>query len=93
MLGQVVWKCAVLPAIHGCKVEYTQEPFVILSQCLTTYYYVLLGTNGQVYLHLVSPEQLEPVQTTWTAARIPSNWPLSKDVQVVLKKGLRVCPY
>jgi hypothetical protein len=91
-LGQVVWKCVVLPAIHGCKVEYTQEPFVILSRCLTTYYYILMGTNGQVYPRLVSPEQLEPVQTMWTAAQIPSNWPLSKDIKRSSRKAFGHAP-
>jgi hypothetical protein len=87
--GQVVWKRAMFPAIHGCKVEYDQEPYIIISQCFTSYYYVIMDTNGHIYPHLVSPEQLEPLRMTWTAARLPNNWNLSADVQAVLKKGPR----
>jgi hypothetical protein len=84
MFRQVVWKRAIFPAIHGCKVEYDQELYIIISQCLTSYYYVLMDTSNHIYPWLVSPKQLEPLRMMWTAVCLPNNWNLSSDIQAVL---------
>jgi hypothetical protein len=91
--GQVVWKRTMVPAVYGCKAQYDQEPYIIISQCFTTFYYVLMDAHGHIYPRLVSPEQLEPLRTAWTAARLPNNWNISKDVQAVLKQGARPRQY
>ena len=87
--GQAVWKCNTSPALGRCKVEYDSSPYIVVSQCFTTYHYVLMTQEGQIYPYLIPPEQLEPICTTWTAARIPTNWQYSKDVQKVLQTGRR----
>ena len=87
--GQAVWRRNTSPALGGCKVEYDSSPYIVVSQCFTTYHYVLMTQEGRIYPYLVPPEQLEPIRTTWTAARVPSNWQYSKDVQKVLQTGRR----
>ena len=73
--------------------EYDTEPYIVLTQCLTMYCYMLMTHCGRIYLHLVLPDQLEHVRTIWMAAHIPNTWYFSKDVQAVLQKGRRVRPY
>ena len=43
--GQVVWKYRTLPASGGSKVEYDTEPYIVLTQCLTTYCYLLCPSS------------------------------------------------
>ena len=59
--GQVVWRRRTFPTLGGCKLEYDPDPYIIITQCFTTYHYVLMTNCGRVYLHLVPPEQLEPL--------------------------------
>ena len=68
LFRQAVWCCMPIGALGGYRLEYDSEPYNIITQCFTTYQYVLMDSNGQVFPHLVPPEQLEPVQMTWIAA-------------------------
>ena len=84
--GQVIWCCTPVRISQGYMFEYDPNPYIILQQCKTTSYFVLLNHTGSLYPYLVSPHLLELVTTTWITACIPNNWYNSNDISRVLAR-------
>ena len=83
--GQVVWHRDPVGASYGYIFHYDPQPYIILDQCKTTDYFVLMDHTGHVYPRLVSPHFVEPVLTTWITVRLPMEWYYSDDVRSVLQ--------
>ena len=81
---QVIWRCTPVGISQGYMFEYDLNLYIILQQCKTTSYFVLLNHTGSLYPYLVSLHLLEPVTTTWITAQIPNNWYNSNDIHRVL---------
>jgi len=82
--GQVIWHRTPVRISQGYRFEYNLNPYIILQQCKTTSYFVLLNHTGSLYPYLVSLHLLELVTTTWITAWIPNNWYKSNNVHRVL---------
>ena len=82
--GQVIWHRTPVGISHGYTFEYDPNLYIILQQCKTTSYFILLNHTGSLYPYLVSPHLLEMVMTTWITACIPNNWYNSNDISRVL---------
>ena len=82
--GQVIWCHTPVRISQGYTFEYDPNLYIILQQCKTMSYFVLLNHTGSLYPYLVSPHLLEPVTTTWITAHIPNNWYNSNDISRVL---------
>ena len=85
--GQVVWRRDPVGASYGYIFHYDPQPYIILDQCKTTDYLVLMDHTGHVYPRLVSPHFVEPVLTTWITARLPTEWYYSDEVRSVLQRS------
>ena len=81
----MVWRRDPIGTTYGYTFQYDPFPYIIIDQCKTTDYFVLLDHTGRLYPILVSPHLVEPVLTTWVAARIPTEWYTSEDVRNVLQ--------
>ncbi len=82
--GQAVWHHEPISMPNGYTYRYDAHPYLIIQQCKTTNYFILLDHVGRLYPHLVLPHLLEPVLTTWIATRLPTEWHSSTDVRQVL---------
>ena len=82
--GQAVWRRKPIGMPNRYTYRYNAHPYLIIQQCKTTDYFMLLDHAGQLYPHLVSPHLLEPVLTTWITTRLLTEWHSSADVHQVL---------
>src|SRR6266478_8519391 len=87
--GQAVWHREPIGTPNRYTYCYDAHPYLIIQQCKTTDYFVLLDHAGQLYPHLVSPHLLEPVLTTWIATCLLIKWHSSEDVRQVLHSSHR----
>ena len=84
--GQAFWRRTPVGIPYGYMYNYDPKPYIIIQQCRTTQYLVLLDHTGRLHPNLVSPHLVEPVMTTWVTARLPTGWSGSHDLQEVLNR-------
>ena len=85
--GQVVLCCDPVGAIYGYVFHYDLQPYIILDQCKTTDYFILMDHTRHVYPRLISTHFGEPVLTTWITAGLPTEWYNSDNVHNILQRS------
>ena len=85
--GQVVWRRAPVRELGGYRLDYDPNPYIVFRQTNDAQSYLLINSNGHLHPRLTPPEHLELVKTTWTAARLPTEWYNSEEARHIISQS------